>query len=150
MKDGFAFLFIIFVVSAISDIILNDLTKTKLANKLKIMHTLINYYKGKFILKCAVSAGLTIVVAAVILMFITHFIGFLAPTTWKQLLVSIVIAYAVGYTLDVAIYRSKIFGNALNDYYRVAGAGKWGAISFEVALITSFIIQHYFIPLLFC
>lgn len=148
-ENQFAFLFIIFVVSAVADIALNDLTNTQLGRTSRIITSLLDYFKGKLILESAAYAGLTVVVATMILMVITaHLIGFTVPTTWEQLGVAMVIAYGVGYALDVAIERLKIFGNTLDRYYRVAGAGHWGAISFEVALVVTFIIQRYVVPYL--
>lgn len=148
-ENPLAFLFIIFVVSAIADIALNDLTNTQLGRTSRIITALLDYFKGKLILESAAYAGITVVVATMIVMVITaQLLEFTVPTTWEQLGVAMAIAYGVGYALDVAIERLKIFGNTLDRYYRAAGAGHWGAISFEVALVVTFIIQRYVVPYL--
>jgi hypothetical protein len=149
LKNPYTFLFIIFVVSAVADIALNDLTKTQLGRTSRIITSLLDYFKGKLIIESAVYAGITVVVATMILMSITtHLLGFMVPSNWSQLGTAMIIAYVIGYGLDVAIEQLKVFGSSLDHYYRVAGAGHWGAFSFEVALVASFLVQQYLLPAL--
>ena len=51
----------------------------------------------------------------------------------------ILIAYAIGYALDVFIYKMNIFDN-LQSFYKIVGAGNGGALSFIFSLFVSFII----------
>ena len=144
-----SFLFIIFVVSAVADIVLNDLTKTQLGRTSEIITSLEDYFRGKTILESALYAGITIVVASVLLLAITsRFAGFAVPSSWKQLGIAMLFAYGIGFVLDIVIERSRVFGSSLDRYYRVAGAGHWGAIAFLVALLCAFLIQQYLLPIL--
>jgi hypothetical protein len=59
-----------------------------------------------------------------------------------------VLAFIIGYILDIAIDKLKIFGNRLNTYYKALGAGLWGAIAFIFAIVISYFIQKTIIPLL--
>ena len=67
------FIIIVFIVSALSDILLNLLSRNSLTKEynLKIILSLKPYFKNKTIIKSAVYAGITIVVALLINMFIS-------------------------------------------------------------------------------
>jgi len=138
------FIITIFIVSAISDIILNFLSKKSLTKKynLKIILSLNPYFKNKSIIKSAVYAGITIVIALLINMLISkNILGFFIPHNNTELIKFILIAFPLGYIIDILIDKYKIFGNDLDLYYKVAGAGLWGALSFIFAIIISYSIQ---------
>ena len=141
------FIIIIFIISALSDIILNFLSRNSLIKKynLKIILSLRPYFKNKSIIKSAVYAGLTIVVALLINILISkNVFGFYTPSNINELIKFICLAFPLGYAIDIIIDKFKIFGNELDLYYKAAGAGLWGALAFIFSIIISYIIQHIF------
>jgi H+/Cl- antiporter ClcA len=138
----FTFIFINFCVSFFSDIVLNDLSRSniKLFQSLK---TLKPYFDNQSIIKCAFNAGITVLVALLINMFLSYFLlGFFVPTNFIQLAYFCILAFGIGYIFDVFIYKFNIF-NGLTDYYKTFGAGLWGAIAFIFSIVISFFIQRY-------
>jgi hypothetical protein len=141
------FIIIIFIISALSDIILNFLSRNSLIKKydLKIILSLRPYFKNKSIIRSAIYAGLTIVVALLINILISkNIFGFYIPSNNNELIKFICIAFPLGYIIDIIIDKLKIFGNDLDLYYKVAGAGLWGALAFIFSIIISYIIQNIF------
>jgi hypothetical protein len=67
------FIIINFIVSALSDVSLNLLTRNSLTKyyNLKIILSLNPYFKNKSMIKCAMYAGITIVIALLINMLIS-------------------------------------------------------------------------------
>lgn len=138
------FIIINFIISSFSDIILNFLSKSSIAkyNNLKIIMSLKPYFKNKSIIQSAIYAGITIVIALLIVMIISKSIfNFYVPKNNNDLLKFIVIAFPLGYVADVFIDKFNIFGNELDLYYKVAGAGLWGALAFVFSIIISYYIQ---------
>ena len=138
------FIIIIFIISALSDIILNFLSRNSLIKKynLKIILSLKPYFKNKSIIKSAIYAGLTIVVALLINILISkNIFGFYIPSNNNELIKFICLAFPLGYAIDIIIDKFKIFGNDLHLYYKVAGAGLWGALAFVFSIIITYIIQ---------
>jgi Cu/Ag efflux pump CusA len=87
-------------------------------------------------------AGLTILFALLLTMFISYFIlGFVLPQTSKNLMSFCILAFMIGYIIDKVIYIEHIFGNRLNAYYKEYGAGFWGATAFLFSIIISYSIQ---------
>jgi hypothetical protein len=43
--------------------------------------------------------------------------------------------------VDILIEKYKIFGNTLDEYYKDAGAGFWGAVAFIMSIMISYGIQ---------
>ena len=144
MVNIFAFIFINFVVGFISDIVLNDLS-----THFNFIPSLKEYFYKQSILKCAFEAGLTIVVALIITMIVSKVLfRFFIPNNLYDLFKFIIVAFILGYILDIAIDKMKIFGNRLDAYYKALGAGLWGAVAFVFAIIISYFIQKTIIPLL--
>jgi hypothetical protein len=142
------FIIINFIVSALSDVSLNLLTRNSLTKdyNLKIILSLRPYFKNKSMIKCAVYAGITIVVALLINILISkNLLGFYIPHNNNELIKFIGIAFPLGYAVDIIIDRFKIFGNDLELYYKIAGAGLWGALAFVFSIIISYLIQKYFL-----
>jgi hypothetical protein len=138
------FIIIVFIVSALSDILLNLLSRNSLTKEydLKIILSLKPYFKNKTIIQSAVYAGITIIVALLINMLISkHLLGFYIPHNNTELIKFIGIAFPLGYVIDIIIDKYKIFGNELNLYYKVAGAGLWGALAFVFSIIISYLLQ---------
>lgn len=132
-------------VAAISDIILNDLSRFKQSGA--IINSLRPYFDNKPILLAAAYAALTIFCAMVVVSIIFRiFFGSFYPRTFVELFIYCVIAYPIGFGFDKIIDKFNIFGSSLKPYYKVAGSGHWGAIAFIVAIVpaffTSFAISH--------
>ena len=141
------FIIINFIVSALSDVSLNLLTRNSLTKyyNLKIILSLRPYFKNKSIIKCAVYAGITIVVALLINILISkNLLGFFIPHNNTELIKFISIAFPLGYVIDIMIDKFKIFGSSLDLYYKAAGAGLWGALAFVFSIIISYFIQNIF------
>ena len=142
------FIIINFIVSALSDVSLNLLTRNSLTKdyNLKIILSLKPYFKNKSMIKCAVYAGITIVIALLINMLISKkMLGFYIPHNNTELIQFIGLAFPLGYAIDIIIDKLKIFGNDLDLYYKVAGAGLWGALAFVFSIIISYLIQNIFV-----
>ena len=142
-------LLIHFSIGFISDLGLNFLSRQKYATKgIKALEI---YFKRKSIsgeperaIISAVNAGLTIMIALIITMLISIvLLGFSYPQNIKQLLKFTILAFIIGYIIDVIIYKIELFGKTLNPYYKAVGAGLWGALAF----IFSIIIGYYLIKM---
>ena len=143
------FIIIVFIVSVLSDILLNLLSRNSLTKEynFKIILSLKPYFKNKSMIQSSVYAGITIIVALLINMLISKSIfGFCVPSNNNELIKFILIAFPLGYVIDIMIDKFKIFGSSLNLYYKVAGAGLWGALAFVFSIIISYLIQKYFCP----
>jgi len=141
------FIIIVFIVSAISDILLNLLSKNQLTKEynLRIILSLKPYFKNKSMIESAVYAGITIIVALLINMLISKSIlGFYIPRNNSELIKFICIAFPLGYIIDIMIDKFKIFGSSLDLYYKVAGAGLWGALAFVFSIIISYLLTSLF------
>jgi hypothetical protein len=145
-----AILFVIinFCVAYVSDNVLNDLSKH---SKIKAFKSLAPYFKKKSIVGAGVYAGLTVAIATILLMILYNaiFNSYLPNTSSLKYsssalmayLVFFIIAYFIGYAMDVFIYKMKIFDN-LQTFYNEVGAGNGGALSFLFSLILSFGLLH--------
>jgi hypothetical protein len=138
-KSVLIFLFLIFAVSFMSDIVLNDLS-----TNFNIVKSLKSYFYKQSILKCAFDAGITVLFAVLINMFFSYFLfGFLIPNNFTNLIYFCILAFFVGYLLDVLIDKFNIFGNRLDVYYKELGSGLWGALAFVFSIMISYFIQKY-------
>ena len=144
------FIFINFIVSFVSDILLNDLASTKQnIIRFQIIDSLRGYFQNKTIIYSAVLAGITIIIVLIATMLLSRLIfGFYNPTTLRQLLLFLIIAFPLGFIADILIDYFKIFGNSLNKYYKIAGAGFYGALVFIFSICLSYIIQKKLLPIL--
>ena len=141
------FIIIVFIVSALSDILLNLLSKNQVIkkNNWKIILSLKPYFKNKSMIQSAVYAGITIIVALLLNILISkNIFGFYIPHNNNELLKFIGLAFPLGYAIDIIIDKFKIFGNSLDLYYKVAGAGLWGALAYVFSIIISYYIQNIF------
>jgi len=135
------FIIVIFLVSFLSDIVLNDLAHMN-SGQGEIIKSLRPYFANKTITKSGVFAGLTIISAIIPTIFLFNLVigeRKWTPSSLKELMIMLVIALPIGYLYDYLIYKWHIFGDTLNDYYKISGAGLWGAISFEFAIIITYL-----------
>ncbi len=90
----------------------------------------------------ATYAGLTIVTALLVTMFFSQLIfKFSHPRSLKQLYQFIILAFPIGYLMDILIYKTELFGPTLNPFYKIAGAGFWGAIAYIFAIVVAYFIS---------
>lgn len=141
-----AILFIIinFCVAYVSDNVLNDLSKY---SKIKAFTSLSAYFKKKSIVGAGIYAGLTVAVATIILMILYKVVfntylpntksHHLFSSTFMVYFIFFILAYCIGYALDILIYRMNVFDD-LEPFYNEMGAGNGGALSFLFSLILSF------------
>lgn len=141
------FIFVNFIVSLFSDIILNDLANKKLYNtQSKIILSLDSYFKNKSIMISGIYAGLTVIICLIFTTFISKLIfNFYLPNNLRELFFFNILSFITGYIADILIDRLDIFGKSLHNYYKIAGSGFWGAIAFLFSINIS-----YFINLILC
>lgn len=137
------FLFINFIVSFLSDIVLNDLSTFNFIPSLK------PYFHNKSIIVSAFNAAITVDVALLITIALFYaMFRYWVPTNYELLLYFCVLSFLVGFIIDVFIEKMKIFGNSLDLYYKTFGAGLWGAIAFLFSVLISYFIQKKIVPIL--
>lgn len=128
------FLVIIFIISFISDIMLRILAP-------KFIPSLVPYFNNHSIIVAGLYAGITIVIATLIMMIINKIIyNTFLPSSLKEIIIFISIAFVLGWIIDIIIMKANIFGDSLKPFYEEVGAGFWGATAFVFALIGTFII----------
>jgi len=139
------FVIINFCVSYVSDNVLSDLSKY---TPYKVFTSLAPYFKNKSIVVAGIYAGITVAFATILLLLFTHFfLNTYLPVTNSDFAVTILVAYVIGYALDVFIYKMNLFDN-LEPFYKIVGAGNGGALSFIFSLVVSFISLHVLFYLL--
>ena len=130
-----------FLVSAVSDLFLNYFARIKsvyMPRPIVALRSYFKHYDNAFL--TAVYAGLTVVTILLLVMLLTYCVwGFATPLTFKQLLLFLAVAIPLGYIADVLIYKYKVFGHTLDPYYKVAGAGFYGALAFAVSILCSYV-----------
>jgi hypothetical protein len=139
-QNRIALLFVLinFCVAYVSDNVLNDLSKY---SNIAVFRSLAPYFKNKSIVVAGIYAGFTVAIATIALMFLYRMIFNVylpnANSHASALTIFFVMAYAIGYALDVFIYKMNIFNN-LQPFYNEVGAGAGGALSFLFSLAVSF------------
>jgi hypothetical protein len=139
LRVAVLFVIINFFVSYVSDNVLNDLSKY---TPYKAFTSLAPYFKNKSIVVAGIYAGITVAFATTLLLLFTRFfLNTYLPVTNSDFALTILIAYVIGYVLDVFIYKMNLFDN-LEPFYKIVGAGNGGALSFLFSLVISFITLH--------
>jgi len=143
-KIAILFIIINFCVAYVSDNVLNDLSKY---SKVKAFKSLSPYFEKKSIVSAGIYAGFTVALATIMLMILYKvvFNTYLPNTnlfkysssTFMVYFTFFVIAYFIGYAMDVFIYRMNVF-DGLQSFYKEVGAGNGGALSFLFSLTLSF------------
>lgn len=145
------FVFVNFVVSVFSDIALNDVANPPQPFPFhsKIIDSLKPYFKNKSIIVSGIYAGITICLTLVGVCALSNLLfGFYVPNNVKQLAMFCALAFPIGFVVDICIDKLKIFGKSLDPYYKIAGAGFWGAAAFITSIVISYALQKYLIPVL--
>ena len=133
----YRFIFINFFVGFISDLVLNILSRIKYSPpSIRALYTYFKHYDSAIL--PAIYAGLTVISVLIPVMIVSYIIfGFATPVNKTQLLLLILLSIPFGYFADVIIYKYNIFGNKLDPFYEIAGAGFWGAMSLIFSIIIS-------------
>ena len=138
---------IYFFIGFVSDVLLNYLSRQAYAppsiKALKI-YFLRPSIKNPVLrdLISAINAGLTIAAAIILTMSLSYLIfNFSHPKTLVQLFKFVLIAFPLGYVMDIFIYKTELFGPTLNPFYKLAGAGFWGAMAFIFSIIVQMFLQ---------
>ena len=149
VNSNLLFVIINFFIAFFSDLILNFLssnTGSKIYTS-AIIKSLQPYFKNRSILKAAIDAGITVVVVLLICMVTSFYLlGFSVPNNIYELMLFCILSFVFGYIADIEIERWKIFGNDLDEYYKVAGAGFWGAMALVFSIMISYITQKIILP----
>lgn len=134
------FIFLNFCVAFISDVILRFLSTQNIN---PIITSLKPYFKNKSIMYAGFLAGLTIVSALLISLSVSYLcFGFIIPSSYNEMIYFLLISFILGYIIDYLIYKWQLFGESLNQYYKLAGAGFWGASAFLFSIIISYILLY--------
>ena len=142
MINLYTFIFINFIVSFISDIILNDLSQSSYINS-PIIKSLQPYFQKKSIVEAAFYAGLTVVLTLIPILILHKYL--LPIFDIPELLLLIILGFIIGYIIDIFIEKIDIFGPTLHKYYTLAGSGFYGALAIIFSIIVSYYIQLIFI-----
>ena len=129
----------IFFVSAISDIFLNIISRSKYSPP--SIRSLRSYFLQHSPIISAVLAALTIIITLIPTMLLSKLLfNFYKPDTIKELWKFLTLATPIGYLADNIIYYFQLFGTQLNPYYKLVGAGLWGSLAFVFSIIITFFI----------
>jgi len=151
------FLITLFSVSFFSDLLLNDLSRKPLSNYHNgiIIKSLESYFKNKSLIESGIYAGITVIIAYLILMLLGNGLfpskdivyrkfNNIPTSTLYTLLLELFLAFILGYIIDIVIDKFNIFGDSLKLYYSIAGSGFWGAIAFVFSIIVTYFILRIF------
>ena len=154
-------LLLYFIIGFLADLVLNYLSRQTYAPA--TVKALEIYFERKEIKSASwraiisgVNAGLTIVGVLLIVMGLFKLTLAMTsgsstsassttwhPTTPKQLLYFLLLAFPIGWAADVIIYKTQLFGPSLNPYYKIAGAGLWGALAFIFSILVSYFLLKW-------
>ena len=134
------FIIINFIVSAISDIIIQYFAYQPDANaRLKSLR---HYYKVYGKITSIILAGITVCLLLLIhLLLFKVLFGIYLPTYSTKLIIYFIIsAFFLGYVTDYIINKLHVFGHALDEYYKIPYAYVWGMLAYAFSIIISYII----------
>lgn len=131
-----SFYFLNFIIAFISDIVLRDLTKLNYISSLKI------YFEDKLITEAGFYAGLTIVIALAITSILSKWLlKIVIPKRSNQLVQFSVLAFIVGFIIDILIEKLEIFGDSLKPFYAQYGSGPLGGLSLVFTVVVSYYLS---------
>ena len=145
MNPFYKFSFILIIVTIFSDLGLNFLSRQSqslVPRSIKALKSYFDYYNN--IALTGIYASITVLICYLITAEIVYLLFNLSvPNNIKQLFLFLIVAFFVGYIADIIIYKYKIFGTTLDMFYKEAGAGLYGAISFILAIVISYFIFYF-------
>ena len=137
MKQPSLFVLVNFLVAALSDVILNFMSRSSYYSPAAVKA--LRSYFGQKVIVPAFWAGMTVVIVLLFTMVVSFLLlHFTTPTTMKQLWQFLLVAAPMGYIADIVIYKYELFGTSLNPFYKIAGAGFWGMMAFLFAIAISY------------
>ena len=133
----YKFILINFFVGFISDLVLNILSRSTYSpTSIRSLYSYFKHYDSPIL--TAIYAGLTVIAVLIPVMILSNIIfGFATPVDKIQLLKLLLLSFIFGYLADIIIYKYHIFGNNLDPFYKIAGAGFWGAMSLIFSILVS-------------
>ena len=146
----FRFTLVLFIVSALSDIVLNYFSQQNNANS--TLKSLRPYYNKYGDILTPIIAGITILTVYLINVAIFKGVLRLLPDSYLRMLdrsgqsitFFIFLAIILGILADVIIHNLHVFGNSLDQYYKQPLSYGWGFVSYLFALfITTIIIKVF-------
>ena len=130
------------VTGAVADVALNDLSRVNDVARLR------PYFATRSILGAAGAAAATVAIGvAAVLLATRAAAGFAVPRTAREAAATLGVSFAIGWAMDVAIHRMRVF-DGLDAYYAAHGAGAWGGASLVVSVAVALAAQAYVLPLL--
>ena len=103
------FILLNFIVGTISDIILNDLSRSSINNK--IIKSLEPYFLSNSIIEAGIYAGITVIAVIIPVIYTTKYLfNYKVPTTNKQILYTFLVSFVLGFIADILIDKLQIFG----------------------------------------
>jgi hypothetical protein len=146
MSSVLLFFAINFIVSFVSDNYLNILSRQSFSSR--IIQSLRVYFEQHNFVVSGIYAGLTVLSALITCSLLSFFLfSFKYPNSMQELFMYTLLAIPVGYLFDILIYKYKVF-DKLDPYYKAAGAGFWGMLSFVFSILISYFIMKEVLPLL--
>lgn len=134
----YRFVLLNFLIAFVSDLVLNALSRSPYSPA--AVQALRSYF-GKRVIVPAFLAGLTVVTVLLLTMVLSELVfHFTAPRNTRQLVLFLLLAAPLGFVADIVIYRGQVFGASLNPFYKIAGAGFWGALAFLFAIGLSYLV----------
>ena len=131
----------IIIVSCLSDLGLNYISHQSWSPE--TIAALRTYFDKRGPIASSLYAGLTVFIVLLPTILLSHLLfGYDMPVNAKQLNQFLLLAFPIGYISDVIVNRYKIFGHDLDEYYKIAGEGFWGAIAFLFAIIFGWFITN--------
>lgn len=128
------------VVGAVADVALNDLSRARDFAHLRA------YFRERSICGAAGAASVTVMIGAVAVLAATSWLfGFDTPSTPLEVAATLFACFAIGFGMDVAIARLRVF-RGLEAYYEAHGAGVWGGLSLVVSMAVALVVQAYVLP----
>ena len=134
------FIIINFIVSAISDIVIQYFAYQPDANaRLKSLR---HYYKVYGKMLAIVLAGITVCSLLLIhLLLFKGLFGIYLPTSNSKLIMYfLILSFILGYVTDYIINTQHVFGHALDEYYKIKYAYVWGMMAYVFSIIISYTI----------
>ena len=133
------FIIVNFFVGFFSDIFLNVISSNT-----KYLQSLRKYFNNLSVTRAAIYAGLTIVSALIPTMLIYKILtNKYVPKSNKDLIYFVILTFIIGYVYDILIEQYNVFPD-LDEYYRLYGAGFWGAFAFVFSVVISYLFLKYY------
>ena len=133
------FAVILFIVSMMSDVVLDYASTLHGANK--ALKALIPYYTKYGSILAPILAGVTVLTVYIINVVIFDIYVGIFPHSSIKPFVFLSLAVILGILADFTIDTFHIFGDSLKQWYRLPFSYGWGFVAYLFALLISYIID---------